>query len=267
MGTLTGQQINNTYDGLLKLSDSTTGITTSLQAIEDGLGNNTGLRIATNILEGKGIPTMIPLKGQYYGAGFTATAPVQYGSGVQNTILATQFYDLGQYQYSAITINVVSATTSSDTLEMAIYTSQMINPFGLYPHTPIISGMTASTTTTGQKTYVFPSNISMSGYGAGVYWLVWKISNSGVTPTFRPGANGITVAVNGLGNFIYGFPQQITSNTYAAQISRFNNAGGSIQQFTGTTTFDNPYSSTLNTTQSNATSLAGPAMGFILHTV
>lgn len=48
MGTLTGQQINNTYDGLLKLSDSTTGITSTFQAIEDGLGNNTGGGFSNN---------------------------------------------------------------------------------------------------------------------------------------------------------------------------------------------------------------------------
>jgi hypothetical protein len=51
MSNLTGQQINQTYPGLLNLETSTTGITENLQAIQDGLGNNTGLRIATNQLE------------------------------------------------------------------------------------------------------------------------------------------------------------------------------------------------------------------------
>lgn len=44
MSNLTGQQIQNTYEGLLNLEDSTTGITSNLQAIQDGLGNNTGDR-------------------------------------------------------------------------------------------------------------------------------------------------------------------------------------------------------------------------------
>ena len=48
MSTLTGQQINQTYKGLLKLDDSSTGITQNLQAIQDGLGNNTGLQIKQN---------------------------------------------------------------------------------------------------------------------------------------------------------------------------------------------------------------------------
>ena len=47
MSALTGNQIKDTYQGLLKLADSTTGITSSFQAVQDGLGNDTGLRIAT----------------------------------------------------------------------------------------------------------------------------------------------------------------------------------------------------------------------------
>ena len=50
MSTLTGQQINLTYPGLLNLETSTTGITSNPQQIQDGLGNNTGIKIATNYL-------------------------------------------------------------------------------------------------------------------------------------------------------------------------------------------------------------------------
>ena len=265
MGTLTGQQINNTYDGLLKLADSTTGITQSLQNIEDGLGNATGLRITIGQLESDNIPSFVPLKAQYYGPGFTATNIGQFGAGTQNIILASPFYDNGNYSYSALTLFTTTATSTSDTIELALYTSQMINPFGLYPHTPIISGITADTTTTGQKTYVFPSNISMSGYGAGVYWLVYKISNGGVQPTWRGGVGNLQGLV-GI-NTIYGSIQSFTTNTYTSQPFRFNNTAGNFQAFTGTTTFNNPFSSTLNTTQSSSTSITGNMPGFILHTV
>jgi hypothetical protein len=37
--------------------------------------------------------------------------------------------------------------------------------------------------------------------------------------------------------------------------------------FTGLTTFDNPYSNTINTLQSTSTTLTGNGSGFILHTV
>lgn len=265
MGTLTGQQINNTYDGLLKLADSTTGITNNLQAIEDGLGNNTGLRIATNQLEGDGLLTYVPLKPQYTGNGYQATNIAQYGAGTQNIILATPFYDNANYSYSAVSIFTSTATSTSDSVELALYTTQMINPFGLYPHTPVVSGITADTTTQGQKTFVFPSNVSFSGYGAGVYWLVFKISNSGVQPTWRPGQSfGIQTQVTSM---MYGITQQFIANLFNQVPFRFNNAAANVQAFTGTTTFNNPFSSTLNTTQSSSTTLTGQAPGFILHTI
>ena len=47
MGTLSGQSISDTYDGLLKLEDSTTGITSTYQQIQDGLGNDTNTKIST----------------------------------------------------------------------------------------------------------------------------------------------------------------------------------------------------------------------------
>ena len=266
MASLSGQSIQSTYQGLLKLADSTTGITSSFQAVQDGLGNNTGLRIATGQLESDNIPSFVPLKAQYYGSGFNNAAGTQYSAGIQNTILATPFYDNGNYSYSAISINVGTQTSTSDTLEFAIYTSQMINPNGLYPHAPIISGLTGSVATTGVKTVSFPSNISFSGYGAGVYWLVYEISNGGVQPTFRPGASQQTSLLNQLYFPIYGMTLGFTTNTYQT-FNRYNNAANSFQSFSGLTTFGNPFPNTISTAQSTNTALTGGAMGFLLHTV
>lgn len=266
MSALTGNQIKDTYQGLLKLADSTTGITSSFQAVQDGLGNDTGLRIATGQLESDNIPSFVPLKARYYGNGFSNSSATNYASGIQNTILATPFYDNGNYSYSAISINVVQQTSTSDTLAFAIYTSQMINPNGLYPHAPIISGLTADVSSTGIKTVSFGSNISMSGYGAGVYWLVWEISNAGVQPTFRPGVGQQSSLLNQLYFPIYGTTLSFTTNSYQS-FNRYNNSANSFQSFSGLTTFDNPYSNTINTAQSTTTTLAGAAMGFLLHTV
>jgi hypothetical protein len=266
MASLSGQTIQSTYPGLLKLETATTGITSSLQAIQDGLGNNTGLRISTSQLESDNIPSFVPLRARYYGNGFGNVSATNYAAGIQNTILATPFYDNGNYSYSAISINVVNQTSTSDTLDFAIYTSQMINPNGLYPHAPIISGLTADVSSTGIKTVSFGSNISLSGYGAGVYWLVWKVSNSGVQPTFRPGVGQQSSLLNQLYFPIYGNTSSFTTNTYVS-FNRYNNAGNSFQSFSGLTTFDNPYSNTINTAQSTTTTLAGASMGFLLHTV
>jgi hypothetical protein len=263
MSTLTGNQIKNTYQGLLKLSDSTTGITSNLQAITDGLGNNTGLRISTNQLEGDGIFTFVPLKAQYYGSGYILTNAGQYATELANVICAQPFYDTGNYSYSAVSIFTSTATSTSDTVEYALYTTQMINPFGIFPHTPIVSGMTADTTTQGQKTFVFPSHISFSGYGAGQYWLVFKITNSGVRPTWRAGqgfSSDQPAATRFYGN-------AVNFNGTIQLPWRGNNGGNSVQVFSGTTTFNNPFSTALASTQSSLTSLAANPIGFVLHTV
>lgn len=267
MSNLTGQQINQTYLGLLNLATATTGITSTLQQIQDGIGNNTGLRIATNKLEVNNIPSCVDLQPRYMGNGFNATAASNYTSGTQGKILATPFYDNGRYSYSALTLNVVSATSTSDTVEIAIYTSQIINPNGLFPHTPIISGLTADTTTIGLKTVAFPANISMSGYGGGVYWIVWKISNSGVQPTWRPGAGVNIINASTIGVQTYGAALGFTTNTYLGTPWRGNNGGNTLLYFSGQTTFDNPFSGTIDTTQSSSTSITGNNMGFLLNTV
>jgi hypothetical protein len=264
MSALTGNQIKDTYQGLLKLEDSSTGITSSFQSVQDGLGNDTGLRIATGQLEAPNIPSYIPLKAAYYGAGFSNNNAQQYAAGTQGIILATTFLDGGEYEYSAITFNTQTITSTSDTVEFALYTTQMINPNGLFPHTQIISGITADTTTTGLKTFVFPSPISFSGYGGGIYFLVYKISNGGVQPTWRPGQT----ASSNLGERqIYGFTESLTTNTYTLIAVRYNNSAANYMVFSGLTTFDNPYSNTINTLQSSSTTTTGNGAGFILHTV
>lgn len=266
MSTLTGNQIKDTYQGLLKLADSSTGITQNLQAIQDGLGNDTGLRMSQNQIEAPNIPSYVSLKARYYGPGFNNSNNAQFGAGTQNIILTMPFQDNGKYEYSAITFLTHTITSTNDTFEAALYSTQMINPFGLYPHEQILSGITADTTTTGQKTYVFPTPVSFSGYGAGIYWLVFKISNAGVQPTWRGGSGGGTLAALNQSTQIYGVSEGILANTYSASNVRFNNSGSSLQVFTGLTTFDAVYSNTINTLQSTSGSVAGLSPGFILHT-
>jgi hypothetical protein len=264
MSTLSGQTIQSTYQGLLKLANSTTGITSNLQAIEDGLGNNTGVRITTNQLESANIPSYIPLKGRYYGGGFSNVSANQMANGTQNIIIANPFYDLGQYSYSAMSYNVVTATSTSDSVEFAIYTAQQTEN-GLFPHAPIMSGMTLTgLTTTGVKDFVFSSNLSFSGYGAGLYFSVFKISNSGVQPTVRFGGptGGNNIAT--VGNVILGFSKTPSINQY--QFTTPLNGGITSLVLSGQTTFDNPFSSTIYTTQSINNNILGSGLGFILHT-
>jgi hypothetical protein len=263
MSTLTGQQINQTYDGLLNLQDSTTGITNSFQAIQDGLGNNTGLQIKQNQLQGGGLFSSTYLVPQYMGSSVALANPAQYALGTQNIIQATEFYDNGVFSYSAMSFYLGTATSTSDTCDAAIYSSQYINGAGLHPKDLIISGITIPTTgATGMRTITFPSNISMSGTGAGPYFLVYKISNSGVQPTFRPGVKGTTYQVF-MANCFYGTVLNLSSTQYATP---FRTNGNNIV-YSGTSTFQNPYPSSIATTQSTTATILGSSFGMLLHVV
>lgn len=259
MSALTGNQIKDTYQGLLKLADSSTGITQNFQAVQDGLGNNTGVRFAIDQFEAPNLVGFVNLKAQYYGSGFQAAAGNQLAAGTQNIIMAYPFYDKGLYEYSALTFNLITASTTSDTCEAAIYTTQMINPYGIFPNEPIISGITIPTTgSLGQRTVAFPSNISMSGYGSGVYWVVFKISNAGVQPSVRFGSGAAVASLN-----MYGQIASVAANTYT-QAFRLN---GNFMAFSGKTTFDNPFGTNLPSLQSTSQNIVGSNLGMILHTV
>jgi hypothetical protein len=188
MSTLTGQQINNTYDGLLKLSDSTTGITQSFQAIEDGLGNNTNSRISTQGITSPNISnvqtTLVP---DYMGNGFilTAQAPV---ANTQNRLLYNMFYDTGVHSYSAITYNLNTLSSTSDIVNFYFYSLQLVPGYGVAPGNLLMSGITLSSrapSVTGITTTTLPSTLSFSGTGGGWYVYAYTISNAGVTPTVR----------------------------------------------------------------------------------
>ena len=138
MATLSGQTIQSTYQGLLKLADSTTGITNSIQVVEDGLGNDTGLKIKSNFLIQSNQSNLGIIKNNFYGIGIVS-GTVAGTSASHNVIWASTFYDKGIYEYSAITLSLTSATTIGDTFEMSFYTSDM-GPNGLYAKDLIISG-------------------------------------------------------------------------------------------------------------------------------
>ena len=50
MATLTGKQIANSYKQLLQIGSDNTGITTSLQTVEDGNGDSSALQLSNNIV-------------------------------------------------------------------------------------------------------------------------------------------------------------------------------------------------------------------------
>jgi hypothetical protein len=188
MSTLSGQSISNTYDGLLKLSDSTTGITSTFQAIEDGLGGNTGSRISTQGITSPNIANfqnnLVP---DFMGNGIqsTATAPA---ATTQNKLLYNMFYDTGVNSYSAITYNLNTLSSTSDVVSFYFYSVQLVPGIGVSPKDLIMSGITLESrapSTTGFKTTTLPSTLSFSGTGGGWYIYAYYVSNANVTPTVR----------------------------------------------------------------------------------
>jgi hypothetical protein len=184
MSSLTSLQVNQSYQGLLKLADSTSGVTSSLQSVQDGLGNDLPIKVSSTQIGSVNFASYKNFTPDYMGNGTitTGSAPI---AGAQTGILATIFYDSGVFDYSAITYNVITASTTSDVVSYGFYTAQWVDGFGLSPHELVFSGTPLDVTPTGFKTTAFASNQSFSGYGSGAYFLVYEIRNSGVTPSIR----------------------------------------------------------------------------------
>ena len=195
MSNLTGQAIQNTYPGLLNLETATTGVTSTPQQIQDGLGNNTNTRISTSGIFAPNVVGSFNLKPDYGGVGFATGAGTANTALTQNKVLYFPFYDAGVYSYSAISYNIGTLTSTSDVVTMAFYTMGQVPTIGISPKDLIMSGITLeSATSTGVKTTNLPSTLSFSGTGGGYYIAAFYVSNSGVTPTIR--YNGGNVAIN-----------------------------------------------------------------------
>jgi hypothetical protein len=214
MSNLTGQQINQTYDGLLNLQDSTTGITSTFQQIQDGLGNNTNTRISTSGIVSPNIVNMNNLKPDFGGIGFSTAAGVANQANTQNRTLYSLFYDSGVNSYSAVTYQCGTVTSTSDVVTMAIYTLQLVPGIGIAPKDLIMSGVTMISNSTGIKTTSLPSTLSFSGTGGGFYIVAYFVTNGGVTPTVRY-TGGQFVSYN---------------QSYATSLGLYLNAAGTATQ-------------------------------------
>jgi hypothetical protein len=194
MSSLTSQQINNSYQGLIKLEDSTSGVTSNLQILQDGVGNDIPVKVSATRITSSNLFSTQDWVPDFGGTGFASLA-LQYAAGTQNLLNSTPFYDRGLHSYSAITFRVATASTTSDSAELAFYSAQWVDGQGLQPYQLIMSGINFSTgdlSSTGLKTVALPSTLSFSADGSNIYFVVLKISNSGVQPTVRTGNNNQT---------------------------------------------------------------------------
>jgi hypothetical protein len=185
MSSLSGQQINQTYQGLLKLATSSTGITSSFQSVEDGLGNNTGIKIKTNALVAPNLFGLQNVSIRKVGSGINNTLGQGYANDEYDSIVWTPFYDFGINSYSSITYQVSAVTSTSDVVKCAFYTSQFDDTYGFIPSELISTGATLVTNSTGLKVTTLSSTLSFSGYGPGIYWIGLLTTNVGSTPTVK----------------------------------------------------------------------------------
>lgn len=265
MATLSGQSIQNTYDGLLKLSNSTTGITETTQAIEDGLGNNTGGLIKQGQIFGAGILNYntFNLQNEFYGPGINATglAPIN----IQNAGMVAQiFYDNGVAAYSAMSMNIITGTSTSDILQWAFYSPQIVSGRGIAPKDLIVSGI-VDPSTTGIKTSA--TTFSFSGTGGGPYFFCYRIKNGGSNPTFRPSQAPLGANINIIMAPYIGLTQSITTNIYNTPFE----ANPGITNATYYSSLTGGFPSTFTAAQIQGATVDNlgtvPYYGYILHTI
>ena len=116
MGQLTNLYVSQSYQGLLKLQDSTTGVTGTLQYVQDGLGNNLPMLASTS---------SIVITGSFRGD----------GSGLTGITI-----DSG----SLVTTSSFNAYTSSNDTRV----NSLINATGSYATTSSLSSLSGSIATT-----------------------------------------------------------------------------------------------------------------------
>lgn len=264
MADLSNQQINQSYPGLLTLQDATQGIQPYLQNLQDGLGGNTGLFIATNRLDGGNLFNYYrPGQAKYYGCGLASSTFVP-AAGSQNQLISNMFYDNGLNSYSAFTINCGTLEAGSS-VDISFYNSQYLENYGYVPYEQLSLEVNISTTSTGLKTGVFSSPLSFLATGAGVYWVVYKL-NTPSTPVLRLGTSTSNVASSIIGllgannGYVFNTAGTACQNSFQANTTSSLQAGATYN----TTTFPSTWTSTeLNT----ITSVQVGVLGFVLHTI
>lgn len=266
MSSLTGTQINQTYPSLLKMETSTTGVTSTLQNLEDGLGNDTGIKIATNRFEGSNIFNVYrPDIAQYYGTGFLLTAP-STPTGAGNILSSQVFYDNGQYSYSAISINC-QTLGAGESVDISFYNTQYLNTYGYVPYQKLVAEVNIPLTSTGIKTATFATPLSFSGTGPGVYYQVVKF-NGASTPVAR--TSSIPAGVRSFCDYMTNFMNGIVYNvagTIPVFFAQNLSTGANPQTWQyNTGTFPTTFTSTeLNLLTGTPGASYNP--GFLLHTI
>lgn len=266
MSSLTGTQINQTYPSLLKMETSTTGVTSTLQNLEDGLGNDTGIKIATNRFEGSNIVNIFrpTTPAKYYGQGMVST-PLTPTAGIQNMLCSNIFYDNGIHSYSGFTVGVTTLEAGTS-VDISFYNAQYLENYGYVPYQKLVTEVNIPTTSTGFKIGTFATPLSFSGTGPGFYFMVVRFNTAG-TPVLRMNNPPTQNSMTGLGWFTMSHLgiQFNTANTVATLPFQ---AFGTSAVLQGAVYNVASFPSTFTATElNNIASVLPAAPGFLLHTI
>jgi hypothetical protein len=207
MSSLSSLQINQSYQGLLKLADSTTGITQTLQSVQDGLGNDTGIKLAQDFFSAPSVLSYKPLGRSTGGNGIATGGGTAFVTGSVNKLYGNFFYEQDNASYTGITFRVGTVTSTADEINMAFYTVEQTGQYGIAPKDLIMSGITldaADLAATGLVTKALPSTLTFPHPGA--YCLMLYVTNPGVVnPTARLTAPAEIALQMGMLSMMYGF--------------------------------------------------------------
>lgn len=269
MSTLSNQQINQSYQGLLKLENSTSGITSSPQSIQDGLGNDTGVRMGENFFQSQFGLYHYPMEpNDYYGNGVAGSQVTPTASQVNNKTVQ-MFYDRGVDAYSAITFNVWTQfdEPSGEKIEFAFYKLDYIETQG-YVATERVSDVysfTGVTISGGFKEFTLPSPLTFSGNGAGIYaFVIIYVAPDGTLTGRLTSASLSILNIYSYFGGVLGFVKNSLNNA-APQFWQTSATSASGQY----TLSGNTLPSTLTLANYPPTSViaGGVGAGFLLHTI
>ena len=274
MASLSGNTIQDTYDGLLKLEDSSSGITSTFQNITDGLGNETGVKIKENFFQTSNMFAQELYKYQYYGTGwgtsnFTASIPL-YSSPSPTPRKAFIYYpDLGQNSYSGMSYYLNTATIQDEVFRLRFYNAQFIPSIGLLPYQALSEIIELNTTgSTGIYTHTFTNPLSLS---PGFNFIVFEGYNAGspgsaTTTRYRTGAFPLstTLLMDMLGKTNWDDSIGGGLQYFNGFGSRANNTASYPLYDVG---FDDTYTSGTLSSGRLAASPLSNTLGFLLHTI
>jgi hypothetical protein len=204
MATLSGNTISDTYDGLLKLQDSSLPISSGMTQITDGLGNPTGLRLSdteAQIFNGFTFKTYgLP---KYVGMGFSNSS--SFSSNFSQRTTSQPVLLRGELSYSGITYRMITPTSSNDTISFSLYEADYDDSVGVYPKTRVVNNLPLILTgSTSNISIPFGFNISVSE--SSIYFILLTGDNGNSPGTLLTARLGQVIGQTNLNllNMIYG---------------------------------------------------------------